>query len=341
MTDHLVLVANQGDDTIGSFLLTGGALTPLVRSPILGCSTFAVDERRDLVFASSKQGPSVVTLRLDRADGSLSELSRCAVEDASNYLTLTPDGRMLLSASYHGGFGTSSPVSDAGVVAPAVSRIAHANTHSVAVTADGRFAYFVSLGEDLLAQCALGEDGSLTPLDPPTAPAPPGTGPRHLLIDRAGTTVYVLTEFTAEVLRYRRDPESGTLRFIEAVATADPAAGLGRSAFGLDPRAGHLIWGADLHLSLDESILWASERTASTLATLPVMASGALKPPLAFVTTEPQPRGFAVSPDGHWLVAAGERSTTVSLYDLSHPVPRFVGQAATGAGANWVRIIPR
>ena len=106
-------------------------------------------------------------------------------------------------------------------------------------------------------------------------------------------------------------------------------------------RAGHLIWGADLHLSLDESILWASERTASTLATLPVMASGALKPPLAFVTTEPQPRGFAVSPDGHWLVAAGERSTTVSLYDLSDPVPRFAGQAATGAGANWVRIIPR
>ncbi len=341
MTDYLVLVANQGDDTIGSFALTGGTLTPLVRSPIEGCSTFAVDERRDLVFASSKQGPSVVSLRLDRTDGSLTEVSRRAVEAASNYLTLSPDGATLMSASYHGGFATSAPVSDAGVVGEPVSRLAHANMHAVATSSDGRFAYFVSLGEDLIAQCALGDDATLTPLDPPTAPAPRGTGPRHLVLDAAGTTVYVLTEFTAEVLRYRRDPDKGTLRYIEAVATADPAAGLGRSAFGLDPRAGHLIWGADLHLAPDQSTLWTSERSASTLATLPVMASGSLKPPLAFVTTEAQPRGFAVSPDGRWLVAAGERSTTVSLYELGDQVPRFVGQAATGEGANWVRIIAR
>ncbi len=341
MTDYLVLVANEADNTIGSFELDGGRLTPLERSPIAGCSTFAVDPRRNLVFASSKQGPSVVTLRLDRAGGGLTEIGRREVEAASNYLALSADGRLLLSASYHGGFGTSSPVSQAGEVGEPVSRLAHANMHSVAITGDQRFAYFVSLGEDLLAQCAVGGDGTLTPLDPPTAAAPEGTGPRHLVLDADETTVYVLTEFTAEVLRYRRDAETGTLEFVDSIPTADPAAGLGRSAYGRDPRADHLIWGADLHLAPDESTLWTSERTASTLATLPVEAAGGLRPPLAFVATEPQPRGFAVSPDGRWLVAAGERSTTVSLYSLEEQVPRFVDRAPTGAGANWVRIIPR
>ena len=341
MTDHLVLVANQDDDTIGTFGLSGGALTPLVRSPIVGCSTFAVDERRDLVFASSKEGPSVVTLRLDRGTGTLTEMSRRQVEAASNYLALSPDGRLLLSASYGGGVGTSARVSDAGEVGEPVSRIAHANMHSVAITADQRFAYFVSLGEDLLAQCSLGADGELTRLSPPTAGAPAGSGPRHLVLDADGSTVYVLTEFTAEVLRYRRDVGSGTLEFVDSVPTADPAAGLGRSAYGLDPRAGHLIWGADIHLAPDQSTLWCSERTASTLATLPVTASGQVEPPQAFVGTEPQPRGFALSPDGRWLVAAGERSTTISLYGLEDRVPRFVGRAPTGARANWVRIVDR
>ncbi len=341
MTDFLVLVANQGDDTIGSFELTGGVLTPLTRSPITGCSTFAVDERRDLVFASSKDGPSVVTMRLDRGTGVLTEVGRRAVEAASNYLALSGDGSLLLSASYHGGFGTSSPVSDAGEVGEPVSRIAHANMHSAAITADRRFAYFVSLGDDLVAQCAVGEGGELAPLDPPTVAAPPGSGPRHLVLDAGESTVYVLTEFTAEALRLRRDPASGTLEFLDSVPTADPAAGLGRSGYGRDPRADHLIWGADIHLAPDQSTLWCSERTASTLATLPVTPSGALEPPLAFVGTEPQPRGFAVSPDGRWLVAAGERSTTVSLYRLDDRVPRLVQQAPTGAGANWVRIVER
>jgi len=341
MTDHLVLVANEDDDTIGTFALADGALTPLTRSPIAGCSTFAVDPARDLVFASSKDGPSVVTLRLDRRSGALTEVSRREVEAASNYLTLARDGRLLLSASYHGGFGTSSPVSDAGEVGEPVSRIAHANMHSVAITGDRRFAYFVSLGEDLLAQCAVGDDGTLTPLDPPTAAAPLGTGPRHLVLDAGETTVYVLTEFTAEVLRYRRDQDSGTLSLVDSVPTADPAAGLGRSAYGRNPRAEHLIWGADIHLAPDQSTLWCSERTASTLATVPLGASGGTERPAAFVSTEPQPRGFDVSPDGRWLVAAGELSTTVSLYALDERVPRFVGRAPTGAGANWARIIER
>ena len=53
--------------------------------------------------------------------------------------------------------------------------------------------------------------------------------------------------------------------------------------------------------------------------------------------TEPQPRGFAVS--GEWLVAAGERSTEVSLYAVDADRLELRQRIETGRGANWVRFV--
>ena len=41
----------------------------------------------------------------------------------------------------------------------------------------------------------------------------------------------------------------GRLTPAESVSIVDPDAGLKHSRFGADPRAEHLIWGADLHLA--------------------------------------------------------------------------------------------
>jgi len=55
--------------------------------------------------------------------------------------------------------------------------------------------------------------------------------------------------------------------------------------------------------------------------------------------TETQPRGFAVSPDGRHLVAAGEKSTTVSLYAVRDDDLELLQRIETGRGANWVRFL--
>jgi len=333
--NELVLVANPGDDTIATFRLDDDKMAPLATSHVPSCGTFAIDEQRDLVFAASKDGPSVRTLRLDRTTGELTEIHRRPVEAPLAYVALSFDATRLLLASYRGGFGTAHLVHDDGTVGDPVGRIDHPNIHAVATSPDDAYAYFCSLGADLIAQCALGSDGSLTPLDPPTVPAPPGSGPRHIVLTREGTDAYVVTEFSGEVLHFRRDPATGALAEHDRRSIVDPSAGLARSAYGRDPRAEHLIWGADVHVT--EGTLWASERTASTLAT--VTAGPALGDVLAFASTEEQPRGFAVSPDGRRLVAAGERSGAITLYDVSDRVPRPLQSLPSGKGANWVRII--
>jgi 6-phosphogluconolactonase len=346
MTDgSLVLVANAGDGSISTFRLAGDRLERLaVAEGLTGCSTFAVDPVRDLVYAGIKgdavgEPASILTLSLDRSTGRLEPGSELELPDGGmNYLALTRDGTGLLGASYGGGYGISCPIDD-GVVGEPVSRITFPNLHSVLPSADGGFAYFVSLGADLVAQYAVGDDVSLTPLEPETVSAPAGSGPRHLVLNSAQDALYVLTEFSGEVLHFLRDTGSGVLRLHGTADAYDPSKGLKHSEFGADPMAGHLIWGADLHFGADERYLWASERTESTLGAVAVADDRQVSAPSRFYPTEPQPRGFAVSADGRYLVAAGERSTTVSLYAVDGGSLELLQQAETGNGANWVRFV--
>lgn len=344
MTDSpsLVLVANAGDGSISTFRLAADRLERLAVTPELtGCSTFAVDAARDLVYAGVKGDPAaIVTLRLDRTTGILTPSSRLDLPGGNmNYLALTRDGTALLGASYGGGYGIACAVAD-GIVAAPAARIAHPNLHAVVASADGRFAYFVSLGADLIAQYRIGDDLSLVPLGAPTVAAPAGSGPRHLLLNDAEDAVYVMTEFSGEVLHYRRDADGGGLSFAGSARAVDPAAQLGHSVFGADPLAHHYIWGADLHEGapgVHGRVLWASERTASTLAAVPISPDGAPSDATSFTVTERQPRGFATSPDGRLLVAAGEKSTTVSLYAVAGEQLTLLQRVETGQGANWVR----
>lgn len=346
MTDSsLVLVANAADGSISTFRLAGGVLERLaVTEGLTGCSTFAVDATRNLVYAGVKgsapgEPAGIRTLSLDRGTGRLAPLSRLDLPDGGmNYLALTRGGDGLLGASYGGGYGISSAITD-GVVGEPVSTIEFANLHSVLPSADGRFAYFVSLGDDLIAQYALADDLTLVPLEPATVAAPEGSGPRHLVLNDAQDAVYVLTEFSGDVLHYARDTDAGTLELRDAASAVDPTKDLGHSVFGADPLANHYIWGADLHAGAGGRRLWATERSENTLAALGVEPDGSVSAPTRFTVTETQPRGFAVSPDGAHLVAAGEKSTTVSLYAIDDDRLDLLQRAETGNGANWVRFV--
>lgn len=333
-------VTNAGDGTVSTFRVgTGGELTRSALSPAgPGCGTLAVDPGRRRVYVAVKGDPAQVLTCQVQADGALTVLARRDLPDAVQYLALTPDGSRLLAASYPGGLGLVLPVDGRGVAGP-TARIRFPNLHSCVVSADGATAYFVSLGADLIAQYRL-VGATLVPLNRPTVAAPAGSGPRHLILDREQTSAYVLTEFSGEVLHLRRSP-AGTLTAAGSVSAVDPLKRLRRGRFGADPAAEHLVWGADLHLSADQRWLWASERTGSTLATIPIGADGAPGAATAFVGTEPRPRGFAVTPDGAHILVTGERSSTVSLYRPGTDGRlRLVARRETGRGANWVRFLP-
>ena len=333
----LALVTNAQDGTVSTFRIAEGRLERVAVSPVgPGCSTLAIDAERRLVYVGTKPG-SVVTCTLDPDTGRLTTRGETRAPGSPTYLALTPHGDRLLGAFYHEGVGTCWSLDDGrlGEPAPVVS---HANLHSVAVTKDTRHVYFVSLGEDAVVRYDLGEDGSLT--QGSAVAAPRGSGPRHIVLDSAETAAYVVTEFSGELLRYARDTATGELSLTGRQSVVDPSAGLAHSRYGADPTAEHLIWGADVHLSADGRWAWASERSASTIATLPLGLSGEPEPATLFTPTEAQPRGFGVTPDGAHLLAVGERSTTATLYAIGADGGlTALDRQETGKGANWVRFV--
>jgi 6-phosphogluconolactonase len=333
----LALVANAHDGTVSTFRIADGRLERLAVSSVgAGCSTLAIDPERLLVYVGAKPG-SIVTCSLDATTGRLTTWDEAKVPGSPTYLALTPHGDRLLGVFYHEGYGMCWPLDNGrlGEPSPAVS---HANPHSVVLSKDTRHAYIVSLGEDAVIRYALGQDGSLT--DPRPVAAPVGSGPRHIVLNAEETSALVVTEFSGEVLHFTRDVGSGELTLTSQQSIVDPAAGLAHSRYGADPTAEHLVWGADVHLAANGRWAWASERSASTIATLPLGLSGEPEPVTAFTSTEAQPRGFGVTPDGRYLVALGERSTTATLYEVGAEARLTeVDRQETGSGANWVRFV--
>jgi WD40 repeat protein len=67
-------------------------------------------------------------------------------------------------------------------------------------------------------------------------------------------------------------------------------------------------WAADIHLSPDGRFLYSSERRSGTLAAFRVDAGDGTLALVGHVPTEAQPRGFDITPDGRFLVAAAQGS---------------------------------
>ena len=336
-SDSLILVGNSGGGTVAALRWADGRLTRIAETEVgAGCGTFALDG--DLVYCAVKAPePAIVTLRLDRATGVLAEVSRTEVANPLAYVSVTAGGGVVLAASYHGGWGGSWPAVD-GILGAQASRVEHRNVHAVVTDAAGKHAYFVSLGDDLVAQYAIGDGGVLTALDPETVAVDSGAGARHLILDADETSAYVVTEFTGEAIRFDRDPATGALTRAESAIAHDTTRGLGRSNYGADPRAGHLIWGADLHLADGGRRLICSERTASVLATVDLDADGHLGDVVAITDTEAQPRGFTVGPDGLHVVVVGEGSGHATIYRVADDGTLItLDRVETGRGPSWVR----
>lgn len=315
-------------------------LLPLHSSPVVkGVSVLVVDASGIHGYAAGKDPVGVAVVDLDPATGKWTVAQVVETEAPLTYLEITDDGRFLLGASYHGGCALVWEIVD-GVPGVPRARVDHKNLHCVTMV--GRDVYAVALGEDLVACYRLTDDGSLVAMDMPTVALMKGSGPRHLVFDDAGRHGYLVTEFTGRVVHLERDGASGVLSLADAQPIMDPDAGLGVSGYGADPRAEHLIWAADVQLVGGGRWLVASERTASTVALLPVAEDGTLGEVVSFVTAPEQPRGLMVGPDDEHVLVAGEKSKEVALYALragsaAQGTLVEVARADVDLGGNWVR----
>ncbi|WP_246797599.1 lactonase family protein [Burkholderia perseverans] len=349
-----VVVANAADADLATYLLdperpalqagtrhmVGPQVMPLAVAP----------DRATLYAATRGTPPTLVQCRLEPHTGRLETGYRLAVEAGHVSLAIDHAGRFLFGASYgaHQLVVHELARLEHGDAAPRQILPGIRHAHAVVVSPDDRFVYASSLGGDMLVCCTLDAAREAPLAIVATVPFEAGFGPRHLRLSPDGAWLYVLSEFSARVAVFRRDRDDGRLslhgvtpRPLELTALHDGQARPPATEPQPDPATlARAIWAADLQVRPDGRFVYVSERTTHRLFVLRVADDGTLVHAGA-VPTEAQPRGFAIDPSGRCLIACGERSPWVALYeiDAESGLPVLHSRLPGGHGANWVEIV--
>ena len=315
-----------------------GALRGLGRVPVRGTDApspssmpLAVSPDRRFLYAALRTPPYPVTsFLIDPQSGGLTPIASAPLADSMAYIATDRSGRHLLAASYPGARLTSNPIdADGRVAAGATQTVPTApKAHAILPDPANRFVYAAVLGGDHVMQLGFdASSGRLTPM-PADAATAAGAGPRHLRFHPRLDLVFVLTETAGTVDTFARDPQSGRLTRT-ASASAVP-----------DGEAHANAAGADLHLTPDGRFLYASIRATSTIAGFAVAQDGALRR-IGTWAVPKVPRGFAIDPDGRFLLSAGldDKALAVLAIDPGTGALQPVSLHVAGAMPNWVEIV--
>lgn len=323
----IVYVASPESQEIHVFRLDeAGAMQPLQVVATQGqAQPLAISPDRRFLYAGVRPEHAVITYRI-AADGQLTELARGAVAGSPTYVSTDRTGRSVFSASYAGSVLSVCPVDAAGVAGAARQNFADLPcAHAAVMDASNRWLLVPTLGDDRIRIFAL-QDGRLAEHGEVRAQA--GAGPRHPVFHPSAPLVYCINELDGSINVHDFDAESGVLT-------------LRASCNALPPGFAGKPWSADLHLSPDARFIYGCDRTDSMISIHRLDNGGASLALVGHVATETQPRGFAITPCGTYLIAAGQLSNQVAVYriDAASGGLALLQRVPAGRGPMWVQVL--
>ncbi|MBI5423689.1 MAG: lactonase family protein [Opitutae bacterium] len=258
------------------------------------------------------------------------------------HVAVDATGRLLVTASYHGGFLATFPIGDdlkladrtsllpaTGTLGPNRARQDKPHPHSVTFSPDNRFAYVCDLGLDRIFAYAVDPArATLTPAGEFATAS--GAGPRHSKISSDGRFLYAINELGSSVSVFARDLANGALRPVQSLSTL-PAGWSGESICAeirLHPN-GRFVYGSNR--GHDSLAVFARDPEHGTLTLLQILPCGGK-----------HPRNFNLSPDGRWLVCANRDSDNLVSFAVDADTGRLTptGHTATVPQAVCVLFAP-
>jgi 6-phosphogluconolactonase len=349
-----VYVSNAEDGNIGTYQMqSDGTLQPGPRVDAgKVVMPMAVSPDKRFLYAAVRSKPfTVITYAIDRQTGALRQLSTAPLAESFPYIAVDRTGRYLLGASYGAHLVSVNTIGPDGKVSDPIQVIPTArNAHAIITDRTNQHVFVPHLGTDQVFQFRLDAGtGKLTANTPPLIQMKAMTGPRHIVMSPDNRFAYLLNELVATVTTLSLDAQTGLLTEVSS-ASALPAdsklvPGAPRGAVGVPGQAprdtSNDIWASDLHLTPDGKLLYAAERTSSSIAAFRVdVATGKLTY-LSSTPTEKQPRGFRIDSRGRYMVVSGEKSETISVYEIegASGALKLLQRYPTGKGSNWVEIV--
>jgi 6-phosphogluconolactonase (cycloisomerase 2 family) len=291
-------------------------------------------------FQGARSG-SVSAYTIDRANGHLTLLNTVSSEGAGPaHLSVHPSGKYVLVANYAGGTVAILPIrpngdlgpatdvkQDAAAVGPAHAASAppgsfaisgHDSPHAHMIQADpaGRFVLSADLALDRIFIWKFdSERGKLSANDPPSAPLPPGDGPRHFTFHPAGRWLYSLQEEGSTLVTFEYDAARGKLTPKQTVSS------LPKDFAGTN-------FTSEVMVSRDGKFVYAANRLHDSIAWFSIGEAGMLTFAGEAWTRGDYPRSFNIDPTGNYLYSCNQRSDAIATFRVDRRTGslKFTGQ---------------
>jgi len=298
----------------------------------------------EVASVDGKKGGGVSAFVIDQATGKLTLLNhRSSVGAGPCHLVVDKEGKNVLVANYGGGSVAVLPVDAEGQLREASSFSQHRgasvnkqrqeapHAHSVNLDPANRFAFVADLGLDqVLVYRFDSMKGGLVPNDPPAAAVAPGSGPRHFAFHPSGKFAYVINEMLLTVTAFAYDPDRGTLKELQSIATTPDGVKPGYST-------------AEVVVHPSGKFLYGSNRGHDSIAVFKIDPETGQ---LTFLGAEPTqgrtPRNFNIDPTGQFLLAANQGSDTITVFriDAETGKLRFTGQSVEVPAPVCIKFVP-
>ncbi|MGJ8671822.1 lactonase family protein [Rubritalea sp.] len=322
--DSLRVYFGTGSDGIYSSLLDtdSGQLTEPEKLAEVGRPSFITMGDGVLYATSNKFGKQggLAALKVG-ADGGLSLLNEKPSNGAGcSHVSLDSTGNVLFFANYSGGNIGAVKINADGSLSDSVSMTEHVGAsvnekrqlkphpHSVYSGPENKYAYAPDLGTDEIWTYRFDlSTGKLSLYDKAKHPA--GGGPRHMKFSENGQQAYVLSELTLETVVYDRDAKTGKLIARGAVSNLEE--GKDRSEMTC----------SEIRVSEDGRFVYVANRDLTnkqrdSISVFAVQEDGGLELIQVVGAEVWIPRNINLSPDGKWLLVAGQKSDFVTVFSV-------------------------
>jgi len=319
---------------------TGALSTPELVGELSNPEFLALHPNGRIVYAltqvpaaEGKTAGAVAAFAVEPASGRLTPLNLASTNSggALTHLAVDATGRMVVAASYGGGYVVSFPIEPDGRLGARASLIPQTgplgpnrvrqdapHPHSVTLSPDNRFAFVADLGLDRVFSYRLApKDGTIARNEPASAAIAPGAGPRHSKFSSDGKSFYVLDELDGTITSCRYDAARGVVEPFQRVSTL-PDGFTGKntaSEIRIHPN-GRFVYAANRgHNSL---AVFARDAETGALTRIEIVACGG-----------EHPRNFALTPDGAWLVCAHQTSNNLTVFRVNAGTGRLTATTQT------------
>lgn len=237
----------------------------------------------------------------------LTHLQSVAVPDRPSFLRISPSGRFLLASYYSTGQITVHRIVGEGRISnePIQTLNVDPRAHCIMPDPSGQFVFVPHTSVNRISQFRFDEvSGTLTPNKVKFLQRDEGVAPRHLWFHPKGTTVFGSNEKECSITVYAFDEQTGLLTETQNLSSLT-------DRFEGKATTSHV----EVHPS--GKFVYIANRQQGTIAAFAFKSNKKKLSLLEHVRAPLVVRSFGISPDGKFLVAAGQKTSRLVCYRIS------------------------